>query len=409
MKITIRVVVLLAIVVAIGICVHYLGKGDLTARENGLLSIVLTGLSVLASWAVTEMYSASQYKEALEEVQEQHRSNLRTYALKAAEKVNNLSSELSRLAVYLQQELDYTEYRNAEEELTAKEERLESAIHLINTLKSVNDTALSDWQGVIGDELEEQREEKSEREERLMATLAEMEHFLIPEVSALKEHRISAEDVQRQLELMRREIRLAVSTASGGSVPLPKIGRKRTIAEAKCPACGELTTFRGASAIGLTKAAKCRICHSKLMANLDDERGPYLTVRVPVEEKIVCPACEADNKILIDPAAGSSSVVSCQKCSCRISATRTKAGLQIRGLGSLPKTEVAVAQAAIPEGLLNLIRDSLPAQPWPTGTARQVATALGIKHSVVSAAIQVLIKRGDFRPQVDGVLYAPVE
>lgn len=29
----------------------------------------------------------------------------------------------------------YTEYRNVEEELQAKEERIESAIHLINTLK----------------------------------------------------------------------------------------------------------------------------------------------------------------------------------------------------------------------------------------------------------------------------------
>jgi hypothetical protein len=40
-----------------------------------------------------------------------------------------------------------------DEALQAREERIESAIHLIRTLKSVNDTSLSDWEGVIGDEL----------------------------------------------------------------------------------------------------------------------------------------------------------------------------------------------------------------------------------------------------------------
>src|SRR5258708_19151811 len=133
MRIFVRVLVLLAIGSGIAYCVHALGTGSLTPRENGLMSIVLTGLSILASWVVSEMYSQSQHKAAIEEVEVAHQKNLRTYALKAAEKVTNLSSELNRLATYLQQELDYTEYRSAEEELQAKEERLESAIHLIGT------------------------------------------------------------------------------------------------------------------------------------------------------------------------------------------------------------------------------------------------------------------------------------
>ena len=109
-----------------------------------------------------------------------HRTNLRTYALKAAEKVTNLSNELSRLSAYLQQELDYTDYRNTEEELQAKEERLESAIRLLSTLKSVNDTSLSDWQGVIGDELAEQREQIHEREQELRETLMGNSHASTP-------------------------------------------------------------------------------------------------------------------------------------------------------------------------------------------------------------------------------------
>jgi len=46
-------------------------------------------------------------------VQERSQANLRTYALKASEKVNNLSSELNKLAVYLEDELNYTEYNSS--------------------------------------------------------------------------------------------------------------------------------------------------------------------------------------------------------------------------------------------------------------------------------------------------------
>lgn len=108
---------------------------------------------------MSHIYAQTSQKLAVQEVKEFHQANLRTYALKAAEKVNNLSNELNLLSVYLQQELDSADYDSTDEELLAKEERLESAIHIINTLKSVNDTALSDWEGVIGDELDQQRVE----------------------------------------------------------------------------------------------------------------------------------------------------------------------------------------------------------------------------------------------------------
>ncbi len=131
MKTAIRVALVLAFACGIIVCLRVLGNGNLTPTESALLSVVLTGLSILASWVVTEIYSQSQMKEAIEEVQEQHRSSLKTYALKAAEKVTNLSNELSRLSTYLQQELDCNDYRTPEEELHSKEERIESAIHII--------------------------------------------------------------------------------------------------------------------------------------------------------------------------------------------------------------------------------------------------------------------------------------
>ena len=116
MRTFVRIVVLLAIIAGIGACLYFLGSGDLKGRESALLSIVLTGLSILASWVVTAMYAESQHRAAIDDVQEAHRTNLRTYALKAAEKVTNLSNELGRLSTYLQQELDCSDYRSSEEE-----------------------------------------------------------------------------------------------------------------------------------------------------------------------------------------------------------------------------------------------------------------------------------------------------
>ncbi len=70
----------------------------------------------------------------------------RFFALKAAEKVTNLSNELDRLSVFLQQEAKGTEYGSPAEALQARDPRIEAAVHMIGTLKSVNDRSLSDWQ-----------------------------------------------------------------------------------------------------------------------------------------------------------------------------------------------------------------------------------------------------------------------
>src|SRR5438270_11216721 len=110
----------------------------------------------------------------VERVTLQHDESLKTYALKAAEKVTNLSRELDRLSDYLREYLSY----NAEGEalevvLSVRDERVASAIHIVEILRSVNDTSLSDWQGVIGDELEKKKEEEEQIEARREQTLIE--------------------------------------------------------------------------------------------------------------------------------------------------------------------------------------------------------------------------------------------
>jgi ribosomal protein S25 len=58
----------------------------------------------------------------------------------------------------------------------------------------------------------------------------------------------------------------------------------------------------------------------------------------------------------------------------------------------------------VDEKTLELIKDRLPSQPWPKGTHKQIAEQLGVKNKVVSSAIQLLIKKGVFKPQINGVI-----
>ncbi len=57
--------------------------------------------------------------------------------------------------------------------------------------------------------------------------------------------------------------------------------------------------------------------------------------------------------------------------------------------------------------LIDRVKVALPAQPWPKGIHRQVAGELGLSASSVSGAIAELIRRGDFFPQIDGIVYEP--
>jgi hypothetical protein len=100
------------------ICLVVIVAAQLNPRESLLLSLVLTIVSMLGSWLASRFYAEISFNE-----------NLRTFALKASEKVDNLSKELDRLALYLQQELDDDDYKNAVENLMAKEYRIEAAIH----------------------------------------------------------------------------------------------------------------------------------------------------------------------------------------------------------------------------------------------------------------------------------------
>lgn len=51
------------------------------------------------------------------------------------------------------------------------------------------------------------------------------------------------------------------------------------------------------------------------------------------------------------------------------------------------------------------LREALPPQPWRPGVHAAVAKELDVKPQRVSNAIQILVSRGTFMQQRDGVVY----
>src|SRR5882724_5925811 len=96
---TLSAILLVAIILGIGYCLYHLSSASSDPRENQLLSALLTILSLIGSWVASRYYSESSFNK-----------NLKLFALKAAEKVTTLSSELDRLTASLQEDLKSSDY-----------------------------------------------------------------------------------------------------------------------------------------------------------------------------------------------------------------------------------------------------------------------------------------------------------
>jgi uncharacterized membrane protein (DUF485 family)/predicted RNA-binding Zn-ribbon protein involved in translation (DUF1610 family) len=329
-----RIILIVGFVLGIGLSLYPFSLGSMSAKESTLLGVVLTMFSILATWLVTHLYSASQTDAAIQDVQDRSQANLRTYALKASEKVNNLSNELNKLALYLEQELEYDEYESPKEALSAREERIESAIHMIKTLKSVNDTSLSDWEGVIGDELAQQREEQLEKEEELKQLVERVEALAAHQRQEIMGSQENAQSLRSEVQSLKRDLRSAVAQLGGTPLQL-KASRKakKTDVEAKCPKCGVLFTYRQRPSEASSKAFPCKACGAKLLSQYSSEKGFQLELRVPRSEPFICPTCQTENTVLLDSAMGSSTVAACKSCNQAVRVARSLKGIVTRQQG----------------------------------------------------------------------------
>ena len=366
---------------------------NLTNRETTLLSTVLTLISIAVGWGVSHYYSTQDKKAAIDEIREFEQRNLRTYALKAAEKVTNLSKELNRLSAYLEEELQYTGYRNSEEELFAKEERIESAIHMLGSLRSINDTSLSDWQGVIGDELDEQRETEKEQAETLREIgerLSALECMPASISSVIENAEI--DEIKRQLRALSADI----SGAAFRSKPRPSFQQIDTT----CPNCSSAIRYSQRTKENDRKAVQCKVCEANLISTYREATGFVLAVRGESVEVVTCPNCSNEQSLSLDEWPSASTIVTCSLCDSSLRVSRADGGKTVRvAIASHPKP-----QESLTPGLIETVRIALPGQPWPKGIHQTIATELSLRPATVRKAIQQLIRTGVFMDQIDGVI-----
>jgi len=380
------------IIIGVVACIWAIASGSLTDRESLLLGIVLTILSSVGSWISSHYYS--EYSSS---------KNLKVFALKAAEKVTNLSDELDRLSVFLQQELGSDEYETPDQTILSRDARIDGAIHIITTLKSVNDRSLSDWQGAIGDEIIARREEQEEREEDLRELVDRVEALYQTglESNAPGQHENTIA-LAEELNAVRGDIHLMTSLVSG-----VQVRRKKSLApmenlEKLCPKCGNPVRYKQRPKINGYKSLKCKNCDTNLMSQYVDEEF-LVQVRDPVAEAVMCPVCSETIEAFLDPMPGSAIVRECSLCRAQIRVYRTPVMVGVRVVvGSNSKT------VELTEDFLQKVQDALPSQPWPKGTTRQIASELKVSVKSVSKAINELIKRDLYKVQVDGQLYEKI-
>ena len=391
----------ISLVLAVGsiagvlVCLYLAATTPLTAQETILLSVILTIASMLGSWVASQYYAEQSYS-----------SSLKTFALKAAEKVHNLSNELDRLSAYLQRELTAQDYKTTDEALLARDMSIEAAVHMVGTLRSVNDGALSDWRGVIGKELEEQEELREEREQEFRELVSRLEQLEAAQPTPETPHK--SEDVtalRGELETLRADLRVLGSHL--GAVPPSRRPRfPLTKVETKCPECGSTVTYKHKAKPDQPKPVKCPACQAKLLSTFVD--GAFLLkVRKPIQEKVQCPACSQEILVPVDPFLGVQSLQACPDCGASVGVTRTKSGLSVRSAqGTLAKKEPLAA--GVDDAFVEQVRQLMPPQPWPKGAVAQLATRLGVSNTTVNRALQVLIHRGNFKLQIGGKLYEPL-
>lgn len=384
--------VTLALLTGILFCLWRITRGVGTATEALLLSVILTIASTIASWVVSNYYANYSYDE-----------NLRVFALKASEKVTNLSNELTRLSVFLQQELESNDYDSPREELLHRDARIEAAIHIINTLKSVNDKSLSDWQGVIGDEISAQREVQEEREEHLRELLERVESLPAESSEGYgdRPRPDNSAGVRAELDSIRKDLRV-LATQVGG-VPLrAALGKaQRVTLQNPCPLCSSIVSYKQRPIENSVKSATCKHCGAKLFSQY--RGGEFvLQARTPRLETFTCPVCKRQESGTVDPVPGGSQILSCGDCGAALKIARTHSGISVSSAGAPEEDE------PYSEEFLRRVMASMPAQPWPHGASKLAASELQVSPRRLSGAIDELVKRGVFKLQVNGELYEPI-
>ena len=383
---------------AAAICFLQIYVGTQTAREAVLLSFLLTIASIAASWIVTHIYAQSASRDKIKEIQSMHHENLRLFGLKAAEKVFNLSNEIARLEEYVADTLEEREDGDTAIALKITDERMAGIRHSLVTLRSINDRSLSDWEGVIGEELKQKQLEFKEYEEEI--------DELVHRIEDLDSKFSDQDSVKLQLATIQKEMK-NISTQLPNTYIFGGVRPTRSI-ELACPECGHeikiRTNKRGkVSYRGVT----CLNCGTAWICKPTDDFSAQLVRRKQTVEVANCPACGHSNQFSLDNIAGGFVFLKCADCGVLLNASRTQAGVTI----SIRNSHLLrPAGEMLSDEFIAQVQQLLPPQPWPKHIHKDVAEKLGVLPKKVSKAINGLIERGVVHNQVNGkIIYSTPE
>lgn len=280
-----------------------------------------------------------------------------------------------------------------------------STIHIVNTLKSVNDTGLSDWEGVIGDILEEQKEAKLEKEEIIYELAQRLEPLLENE---LTNPNISSNEnvvIRQEVNEIRKDLKSLVLNMGISNIPIRTTKKilKRD-ANTTCPICEQVLIYKQRPLKNSFKPIKCSGCENNLISKFNKDSGEFFAEKRELKgTKFSCPECSAECEANVDTLPHAVATTECKKCHNIIKVSQKNSGeLSInKAITKIP------SKIELSEELLNSIKQALPTQPWPRGIHRDVGKQLGLSPSIVWKGIDTLVRQGDFKRQYDGVLYSP--
>jgi hypothetical protein len=382
------------------ICLWIAGTRQLTNTESVLLGVLLSAASMLVSWLATHVYSVISVKDSVAEATQAYSDNIRTLGVRAAEKVLNLSNQLQRLSESMNSALEDADESDGTKQSIVQllRERIQAAIYNLETLKSMNDTFLSDWRGIIGDEID-----KQQALERQIEVLALELRNQIRERESMRSAVVSNETVSAlEDRIYQTEQRLTEKiTALPFKVTVRSSKTAKEDVSLKCPSCTESISVLTRTKKGARKLIHCPSCktYSRICAIEDGDFEIDAVTMFTFSDQ--CPICHTELKGEMPDYSGAMQAIVCPKCDMSLIASRASDGINLR----VPKGE----QHKFPKSLYDAVFSRLPPRPWPPFIHKAIAAELGISNKVVSQIIGRIVESGHFPIPVQETVQTQIE
>lgn len=380
-----------AICIGLGICFYIAGtRASLTNSEALMLSTLVSFFSIVVSWLATHAYSQFSNASTAADARAAYNEKMQTFGRKAAEKVFNLSNELDRLSSMLRSALEESEEQEKSKvSLIVLREKMSSTLHVLETLKSVNDTSLSDWRGVIGEDIELQQNLQKQIDEIYEQLIDQRQ--IKQQIESSLVSSADLENTEKRIEEIEKRLGEKVAALPFSIRLVPPKPHKQDMVY-NCPACNATVTTRVRPRRGAKKFVRCGGCKKHWLLTYTSDAEFETQILPEVEKEIQCVLCNSKMTISMPEFPGATLAASCPECECTMNVSKTKIGIAVHYLESkkLPDKFLERNAAEIPDG------------DWPSGLNDILATKMNIHPKLINLAIKTLLRSGRVKVPVRG-------